>query len=106
MGIESQRAAILSLSYPLVQIFVLLVANQFGERLNRRSTIIYGYAICLAVFFALLLTQVSLIGPSKKVNSRYLKRWTKAFMLKLRLVRFGLSRWLWQLHCLAMRRSV
>ncbi|KAI6185463.1 hypothetical protein M3Y98_00026200 [Aphelenchoides besseyi] len=57
MGIRKERAAVLSCVYPVVQIFVLLTTHHVGSRLSRRSAVLFGYAICLAAYFALLLTQ-------------------------------------------------
>ncbi|KAI6237572.1 hypothetical protein M3Y95_00279600 [Aphelenchoides besseyi] len=57
MGIRTERAAVLSCVYPVVQIFVLLTTHHVGSRLSRRSAVLFGYAICLAAYFALLLTQ-------------------------------------------------
>ncbi|CAD5230516.1 unnamed protein product [Bursaphelenchus xylophilus] len=57
MHIAPHKAAVLSLVYPLVQVFFLFAASSLQGQISRRTTVIVGYGICLAAFFALLLTQ-------------------------------------------------
>ncbi|CAD5226243.1 unnamed protein product [Bursaphelenchus okinawaensis] len=57
LNIPPHKSAVLSMLYPLVQVFCLYVASQMDKSVTRRMMVIVGFGICLAAFFALMLTQ-------------------------------------------------